>query len=90
MSATFSRVRADIEGEVAEHAVARAAHFVGERLGSRRERLRVGHLEDGGDAAQHGGAAAGLEVFLVLEARLAEMHLGVDHAGQDVEAAWHR
>ena len=48
--------------------------------------LGVGHLEDAGDAAQHRGAAAGFEVFLVLGAGLAEMDLGVDDAGQDVKA----
>ncbi len=39
-----------------------------------------------GDAAHHGAARPRLEIFLVGQARLAEMHLGVDHAGQDVQA----
>ena len=61
-------------------------HLVGERLGGGRERLGVGHLEHGRDAAHHRRAAAGLQVLLVLQPRLAEMHLGVDHAGQHVQA----
>ena len=65
----------------------RAPHLVGKRLGAGRQRVGVGHLEDGGDAAEHGGARAALEIFLVLQARLAEMHLAVDDAGQDVQAA---
>ena len=77
---------AHVEREVAEHAVARARDLVGQRLGRGGQRLGVGHLEHRRDAAQHGGAAAGRQVLLVLEARLAEMHLAVDHAGQDVQA----
>ena len=50
-------------------------------LGGRR--LGVGHLEDRGDAAQHRAARAALEILLPLEARLAEMDLAVDDAGQD-------
>ena len=46
----------------------------------------VGHLEHAGDAAQDGGAAAGLQIFLVLVAGLAEMHLAVDGAGQHMQA----
>ena len=64
----------------------RARDLVGKRLGGDRQRVGVGHLEDGGDAAHHRGARAGLEVFLVLGAGLAEMHLRVDDAGQDVQA----
>ena len=52
----------------------------------RSRRMGVGHLEDAGDAAQHGGAAAAFEVFLVLIAGFAEMALAVDHPGQDVQA----
>ena len=48
--------------------------------------LGVGHFEDAGDAAHDRGAAAGFEVFLVLGAGLAQMHLAVDDAGQDVQA----
>src|SRR5262249_2488475 len=41
----------------------------------------------GRDTAHDGGAAARLQVLLVLQPRLAEVHLRVDHARQDVEAA---
>ena len=68
------------------HAMVAALHLVGERLGGDRERIGVRHLEHRGDAAHHGAARAGLEIFLVGQAGLAEMHLGVDHAGQDVQA----
>ena len=78
---------ADPEGEIAVHAVRGAQHLVGERLGGGGQRLGVGHFEYRGDAAEHGGARAGLEVLLVLEPRLAEMHLAVDHAGQNVRPA---
>src|SRR3546814_9510339 len=48
--------------------------------------LGVGHFEQAGDAAEHRGAAARFEVFLVLQPRLAEMDLGVDRSGKDSEA----
>ncbi len=47
--------------------------------------IGVRHLEDAGHSAQHSGAAAAFQILLVLIAGLAEMDLGVDHAGQDVE-----
>ena len=77
---------ADEEGEVAVHAAGGAGDLVGKRLGGDGQRIGVGHLEDGGDAAHDRGARAGLEVLLVLGAGLAEMDLGVDDAGEDVEA----
>ena len=61
--------------------------LVGQRLGAGRGRIGVGHLEHGGHPAEHGRARAGLQIFLVFQAGLAEMHLGVDDAGQDVQAA---
>ena len=68
------------------HAPTGAENLVGERLG--RDRLRVGvrHLEHGGDAAEHRGAGARLQILLVGKPRLAEVDLGVDHARQDVKA----
>ena len=78
---------ADPEGEVAMHAAGGAPHLVGKRGLAGGQRIGVGHFEDGGDAAQHGRARAGLQIFLVLQPRLAEMHLAVDDAGQDVQAA---
>ena len=77
---------ADEEGEVAIHAPAPAPHLIGERLSAHRRRLGVRHLEHGGDAAEHGRPAAGFQVLLVLEPRLAEMHLGIDDAWQDMQA----
>ena len=77
---------AHVEGEVAIHAVGGAADLVGQRFGRDGERAGVGHLEDAGDAAHDGGAAAGFEVFLVFGTGLAQMDLAVDHARQDVEA----
>ena len=73
--------------EVAMHAPLRARDLVGERGGGGRRRIGVGHFEHRGDAAQHRRARAGLEILLVSQAGLAEMNLGVDDAGQDVQAA---
>ena len=69
------------------HPVMGAGHLVGKRLGARGLRVGVGHLEHRRDAAHHRRARARLQVFLVVEAGLAEMHLAVDHAGQEVQAA---
>ena len=77
---------ADEEREIAMHAVAAALHLVGEGCLGDGQGIGVRHLEHRGDAAHHGAARTGFEVFLVGQARLAEMHLGVDHAGQDVQA----
>ncbi len=78
---------AHIKRIVAVHAAARARKLVldGGARGGRR--IGVRHLEHGGDPAQHGRAAAAFEVFLVLVARLAEMHLRVDYAGQHMQPA---
>jgi hypothetical protein len=51
-----------------------------------RQGIGVGHFEHGRDAAHDGAARTGFQVLLVGEARLAKVHLGVDHAGQDVQA----
>src|SRR3546814_17898230 len=45
----------------------------------------VRHFENGRHPAQHSGAAARCEVFLMLKARLAEMHLTVDDARQNIQ-----
>ena len=78
---------ADIEGEVAMHAVMAALDLVGDRRRVGGERIGIGHLEHRGDAAEHRAARADFEVFLVGEARLAEMHMAVDHARQQMQAA---
>src|SRR5690606_31017516 len=76
---------ADPEREIAEHALAGPAKLVLERGLFDRRRHRVGHFEDGGHAALDRRPAAGVQVFLVLVARFAEVHLAVDDAGQDVQ-----
>ena len=48
-------------------------------------RVGVRHLEHRGHPAEHGRARTRLEILLVDGARLAEMHLAVDHAGQDMQ-----
>ena len=68
------------------HAVPAALHLIGKSLLADGQGIGVRHFEHGGDAAHHGAARAGFEVFLVGLARLAKMDLGVDHAGQDVQA----
>ena len=77
---------ADEEREIAMHAVMAALHLVGEGRFRDRQRIGVRHFEHRGDAAHHGAARSGFQIFLVGLARLAEMHLGVHHAGQDVQA----
>ena len=77
---------ADEKREVAEHAVARAANFVGEGFGARRQRLRVGHLKDGRHPACDGRPASGREIFLMLKAGFTEMHLRIDDTGKYVQA----
>ena len=79
------RCRTDVEGMVAVHAVmaalelvVHAHHRVGVGIG-------VGHLEDGGHAAHHRRTATAFKVFLVLQPRLAEVDLAVDHPRQHVE-----
>ena len=86
-SSTFSRVAPTKKAKSQIHAVARA------RRPCRRAppRSMVGGLVFGiSNTAvtppSTADAAAGFEVFLVLEPRLAEMHLGVDDARQDMQA----
>ncbi len=78
--------RAGIKGEVAMHAVMRALDLVGDCRGIGGGGIGVRHLEHRGDAAEHRAARAGFQVFLVRQARLAEMHMAVDHARQHVQA----
>ncbi len=77
---------ADEEGEIAMHAVTGALHLVREGRFRDGQWISVRHLEHAGDAAHHGAARARLQILLLGQAGLAEMHLGVDHAGQDVQA----
>ena len=67
------------------HPVMRAAHLVFEICRAGRQRIGVRHLKDGGDSAHDRRAGTRLEIFLMRRARLAKMHLRVDHARQDVQ-----
>ena len=78
---------ADPEGEVAMHAALRPRELVGERFRARRQRIGVGHFEHRGHAAEHRRARAGLQVLFMNETRLAKMHLGVDDARKNMQAA---
>ena len=77
---------ADEEREIAMHAVAAALHLVGEGLLGDGQRIGVRHFEHRRHPAHHGTARSGFKIFLVGQARLAEMHLRIDHAGQDMQA----
>ena len=46
----------------------------------------VGHVEEGGDATCSGSTALALDVGLVGQAGLTEMHMAVNDARQDVAA----
>ena len=85
-SSTFSRVAPTKKAKSQYMRPRPRRDLIGERLRAHRRWLGVRHLEHGGDAAEHGRPAAGFEVFLVLEPRLAEMHLGIDDAWQDMQA----
>ena len=50
------------------------------------DRVGVGHRVDGGEAAQRGGPGAGLDGLGVLAARLAQVGVQVDQAGQRDQA----
>ena len=58
----------------------------GERLRRADGRDRVRHVEHGGDAAERRRDRAAREVFLLRIAGIAEVHMHVDRAGQDVHA----
>jgi hypothetical protein len=77
---------ADEEGKIAPGAPVRSPDLVRQVGGRNRRRVGVRHLEDRGDATQDCRPRPAFEVFLVLVAGLAEMHLAVDHAGQYVQA----
>ena len=59
-------------------------------LGILGRRNLVRHVDDRRDAAADCRGRAGCEVFLVGHAGIAEVDVGVDEAGQDVQAAWRR
>ena len=80
------RRRAGIESMVAIHASLGACQLVFDRRAAGGGRIGVGHLEHRGDPAQDRGQAAAGQVLLVAIAGFAEMHLGVHHAGQHMQA----
>ena len=77
---------ADVEGVVAVHAVLGPRQLVGQGVGVGGRGLGVRHLEHRHHAAQHRRARPGLQVFLPLQAGLAEVDLGVDDAGHHGQA----
>src|SRR3546814_6009607 len=70
---------------IAPHAMMAAPDFVLQPLRAISVGAGVRHFENGRHPAQHSGAAARFEVFLMLKARLAEMHLTVDDARQNIQ-----
>ena len=57
-----------------------------EQFGRADRRDRVRHVEHGGDAAEGRGRRAARKVLLVRIARIAEVHVHIDRAGQHVHA----
>src|ERR1039458_10109776 len=69
------------------HTVMGALDLVGNRLNRGGGRIGIRHLKYRGDAAEHRAARAGFEILLVGETGLTEMHMAVDHARQQMQAA---
>ena len=63
----------------------RSCAWLGKGFGVADGRQRVRHVEHGGDAAERRRRRAAAEVFLVRIAGVAEMHVNVDRAGQDMQ-----
>ena len=78
---------AEVEGVVGPCPARGQQVLVRERRARGGVRDGVRHVHEAGDAAGHRRRGLGGDVALVGEARLAEMHLVVDHAGQQVPAA---
>ena len=70
---------AEVEPPVRHRARGGAGVLVRQRLGRHRQGPAVGHLQEAGDAPRDGRPRLGGDGALVLEARLAEVHLVVDH-----------
>ena len=62
-----------------------ALDLVGKILSIDGERVGVRHFEHRGHAAHHRAQRSRFQVLLVGLAGLAKMHLGIHHAGQDVQ-----
>ena len=82
----FSR-RPEVKGEITVHAGLRTAQLVCQGVRRCGGGPGIRHFKHGSYAAHHGGAAAGVKILLVLKAGLAEMDVGIDDAGQDMQAA---
>lgn len=78
--------RAKVEPVVGHRPGGGSGVLILERAGRHRLRVAVRHLQVARDTAGDGGARFGCDRGLMLEPRLAEMHLVVDHAGQQVGA----
>ena len=78
---------AEEEGVVGVGDVRGASHLVLPGLKRHRLGLGVGHIHEGGDASGHCGTALCLDVSLMGETRVAEVHLVVDDARQQPLAA---
>ena len=73
---------AQVEGVVGHGTAGRAGVLVQQRVVVDGLRIAVGHLHHARDATGNRRSRFAGDVALVLEARFAEMHLIVDHAGQ--------
>lgn len=74
-----------VEAEIDVRAGGRDAVLVRQHVGRAGRRNGVGHVEHGGDAAECRGGRTGLKVLLVRIAGVAEMHMHIDRARQDME-----
>ena len=77
---------ADIEAHVAPGLAFHVVLLPGELFGIGDRRRGVRHVEHRGKAAEHGGAGAGGDALHRLVAGVAQMHVRVDQAGQNVQA----
>ena len=73
--------RTEVEAEIGRAAAAGGGVLVGKRRARRRLRVDVRHIHETRDAARDGGCGFAREVAFLRQARLAEVHLVIDHAG---------
>ena len=78
--------RAKMKTVITRAAACRRSVLVPERLARRRLRTDIRHVHEAGDAACRRRRRLGREVPLVRQARLAEVHLIVDHPGHQNRA----
>src|SRR5690606_19119983 len=77
---------AEVEAVVGPRAAGGARVLVLQRRAGQRGRAGVGHVHEAGQPARHRRGRLAGDVGFVLEPRLAEMHLVVDHARQQAPA----